>query len=127
MNLAEGENDEMGISNSRERSQLKNTSCNVCNEIFIVKRKYSGYSHRHLELLMRAAANLGNALFKKYSRSNILSFHFLEMFSSNVCKKSVNAITLGDAETSNVLGLVEAESSSNACYAMKLARVISTG
>ena len=126
MNLAEGENDEMGISSSRERSQLKNTSCNVCNEIFIVKRKYSGYSHRHFELLMRPEANLGNALFKKYSSSNILSFHFLEMFSSNVCKKSVNAITLGDAETSNILGLVEAESSSNACYAMKLARVIST-
>ena len=95
---------------------IKNTSycCNVCNEIFIVKKKYSGYSHRHLELLMRTATNLNNALFRKYSCSNILSYHFLEMFSSNICKKSVNAITLGDVESNNVLELVEAEDSSNA-------------
>ena len=95
---------------------IKNTSycCNVCNEIFVVKKKYSGYSHRHLEQLMRTATNLNNALFRKYSYSNILSYHFLEMFSSNICKKSVNAITLGDVERNNVLGLVEAEGSSNA-------------
>ena len=63
--------------------------------------------------MLTAATNLNNILFRKYSSSNLLSYHLLEMFSSNTCKRLVNAITLCDVGHRNVLVLVEREGSSN--------------
>ena len=48
------------------------------------------------------------------------------MFSWYVCKKSVNAVSLGGVKRTNFLGLVEAQNSSRASYAIKLARMILT-
>ena len=64
---------------------------------------------------MTAVTNLENALFRKYNRSNILSNHFLEMFSSNIRKRSLNAITLD---------WLKGKVAATPGYAMKLIRMI---
>ena len=46
----------------------------------------------------------------------------MHMFSSNTCKKSVNAITLRDIEHNNILGLLEAEGISNACLRYEITK-----
>ena len=48
------------------------------------------------------------------------------MFSWYLCKKSVNAVSLGGVKRTNFLGLVEAQNSSRASYAIKLAGMILT-
>ena len=46
----------------------------------------------------------------------------MHMFSSNTCKKSVNAITLRDIEHNYILGLLEAEGISNACLRYEITK-----